>query len=116
MSAGEDFAEQLRALQAVVERQGRELAETRHALALVEDRNAIERLQYAYGYFIDNRMFREVLARAHSGRYAIAPPTGSTSGTGVPCRRSRSGYSRSTLSASVTPTIAPVGSRWSIAP
>jgi hypothetical protein len=37
-----------------------ELAETRHRLALLEDRNEIERLQYAYGYFIDNRMFREM--------------------------------------------------------
>ena len=37
-----------------------ELAETRHRLALLEDRTAIERLQYAYGYFIDNRMFREM--------------------------------------------------------
>lgn len=37
-----------------------ELAHTRHRLALLEDRNEIERLQYAYGYFIDNRMFREM--------------------------------------------------------
>jgi hypothetical protein len=37
-----------------------ELARTRHRLALLEDRNEIERLQYAYGYFIDNRMFREM--------------------------------------------------------
>ena len=37
-----------------------ELAETRHRLDLLEDRNAIEQLQYAYGYFIDNRMFREM--------------------------------------------------------
>lgn len=37
-----------------------ELTRTRHRLALIEDRNEIERLQYAYGYFIDNRMFREM--------------------------------------------------------
>ena len=37
-----------------------ELAQTRHRLALLEDRTEIERLQYAYGYFIDNRMFREM--------------------------------------------------------
>jgi len=37
-----------------------ELAQTRHRLALLEDRAEIERLQYAYGYFIDNRMFREM--------------------------------------------------------
>jgi hypothetical protein len=36
------------------------LAQTRHRLALLEDRSHIERLQYAYGYFIDNRMFREM--------------------------------------------------------
>jgi len=46
-------AEELRRL-------GQELAETRHRLALLEDKNEIERLQYAYGYFIDNRMFREM--------------------------------------------------------
>jgi hypothetical protein len=53
-------AEELRALRAAVENQARELAETRHRLALLEDKNAVERLQYAYGYFIDNRMFREM--------------------------------------------------------
>ena len=37
-----------------------ELVQTRHRLALLEDRSEIERLQYAYGYFIDNRMFREM--------------------------------------------------------
>ena len=37
-----------------------ELAQTRHRLDLLEDRAEIERLQYAYGYFIDNRMFREM--------------------------------------------------------
>lgn len=37
-----------------------DLAAALHRLTLVEDRNAIERLQYAYGYFIDNRMFREM--------------------------------------------------------
>lgn len=43
-----------------VSRLREELAQTRHRLALLEDRNEIERLQYAYGYFIDNRMFREM--------------------------------------------------------
>jgi hypothetical protein len=37
-----------------------ELARAQHAIGLLEDKNAIERLQYAYGYFIDNRMFREM--------------------------------------------------------
>jgi hypothetical protein len=43
-----------------VDRLREELAQTRHRLALLEDRAEIERLQYAYGYFIDNRMFREM--------------------------------------------------------
>jgi len=60
VSATEAMAEELRSLRAAVESQGRDLAEVRHRLALLEDRNAIERLQYAYGYFIDNRMFREM--------------------------------------------------------
>lgn len=37
-----------------------ELAQARHAIGLLEDKNEIERLQDAYGYFLDNRMFREV--------------------------------------------------------
>ncbi len=37
-----------------------ELAKAQHAIGLLEDKNEIERLQYAYGYFIDNRMFREM--------------------------------------------------------
>lgn len=60
MSAADDLAAELRALRAAVESQSRELAEARHQLALLEDKNEIERLQYAYGYFIDNRMFREM--------------------------------------------------------
>jgi hypothetical protein len=57
--AAQDGTE-LEALRAEVKYLGRELAETRDRLALLEDRNEIERLQYAYGYFIDNRMFREM--------------------------------------------------------
>lgn len=53
-------AAELTTLRSQVEAQGRDLADALHRLALVEDRNAIERLQYAYGYFIDNRMFREM--------------------------------------------------------
>ena len=55
-----DTAKELRALRAAVESQAAELSETRRRLALLEDKNTIERLQYAYGYFIDNRMFREM--------------------------------------------------------
>lgn len=57
--AAQDGTE-LEALRAEVKDLGRELAETRDRLALLEDRNEIERLQYAYGYFVDNRMFREM--------------------------------------------------------
>jgi hypothetical protein len=47
-------------LKALVERQAAALAKAEHAIGLLEDKNEIERLQYAYGYFLDNRMFREV--------------------------------------------------------
>lgn len=32
-----------------------------HALGLLEDKDEIRRLQYCYGYFMDNRMFREMV-------------------------------------------------------
>jgi hypothetical protein len=51
---------ELAALKAQVERQAAELTEARHAIGLLEDKNEIERLQYTYGYLIDNRMFREM--------------------------------------------------------
>jgi hypothetical protein len=55
-----DVAAELAALKAKVAEHEAELEKARHAIGLLEDRNAIERLQYAYGYFIDNRMFREM--------------------------------------------------------
>ncbi|MEO0061661.1 MAG: hypothetical protein RLZZ08_221 [Pseudomonadota bacterium] len=60
MSDASSITAELAALRELVARQGRELAQAGQRLALVEDRNEIERLQYAYGYFIDNRMFREM--------------------------------------------------------
>jgi hypothetical protein len=54
------LAEELAELRALVQAQGTELAAARHAIGLLEDKNAIERLQYMYGYLIDNRMFREM--------------------------------------------------------
>jgi len=39
-----------------------EIAELRRRLDRVEDREAIVRLQYQYGYFIDNRMWEEMAA------------------------------------------------------
>jgi hypothetical protein len=47
-------------LRTLVEQQAAALARAEHAIGLLEDKNEIERLQYAYGYFLDNRMFREV--------------------------------------------------------
>jgi hypothetical protein len=55
-----DLAAELAALKAQVAQQQAELERAHHAIGLLEDKNAIERLQYAYGYFIDNRMFREM--------------------------------------------------------
>jgi hypothetical protein len=55
-----DVEQELAALQSLVERQTAELAAANHRIGLLEDKNEIERLQYAYGYFIDNRMFREM--------------------------------------------------------
>jgi len=57
----DDPSEELGALRAAVEKQGQELADARHRIAVMEDRVAIEQLQYAYGYFIDNRMFQEMV-------------------------------------------------------
>lgn len=56
MSSGNEIA----ALKAMVEAQAEELRAARHAIGLLEDKNAIERLQYSYGYFIDNRMWQEM--------------------------------------------------------
>lgn len=51
---------ELAALKAELARQAEKLAAAEHTIGLLEDKNAIERLQYAYGYFLDNRMFDEV--------------------------------------------------------
>lgn len=52
--------EQLVALRAIVDAQAGELRAAQHAIGLLEDKNEIERLQYAYGFFIDSRMFDEM--------------------------------------------------------
>src|SRR5205807_1987354 len=36
------------------------IAELQHALGILEDKDEIRALQFAYGYFLDNRMFREI--------------------------------------------------------
>ncbi len=48
MAIGDDLAQTLAGLE--------------HRLGVVEDRDAIERLQYQYGYYIDNRMWDEMTA------------------------------------------------------
>ena len=52
--------EELRALREQLARQQATIAELTHQLGLLQDKHEIERLQYAYGFFIDNRMFREM--------------------------------------------------------
>ncbi|MEO8308849.1 MAG: nuclear transport factor 2 family protein [Pseudomonadota bacterium] len=37
-----------------------EILELRRQLGVLQDKDAIRELQYSYGYFIDNRMFREM--------------------------------------------------------
>jgi hypothetical protein len=38
-----------------------ELAAVRHELGVLQDKDEIQRLQHSYGYFMDNRMFREMV-------------------------------------------------------
>lgn len=55
-----DLAHEIAELKLMVAAQTDELASARHRIGVLEDKNAIERLQYAYGFLIDNRMFREM--------------------------------------------------------
>lgn len=55
-----DLEQELKSLRTLVERQVAELAAANQRIGLLEDKNEIERLQYAYGYLLDNRMFREL--------------------------------------------------------
>lgn len=50
----------LAALRALVEIQQTQIAELQHSLGILQDKDEIQRLQYAYGFFLDNRMFREI--------------------------------------------------------
>ncbi len=52
--------EELRALKAQVAQQQAAIEDLTDQLGVLRDKAEIERLQYAYGYFIDNRMFREM--------------------------------------------------------
>lgn len=55
--ATEDEIARLRSL---LEAQGHQLETLRYELGVLQDKDEIERLQYCYGYFMDNRMFREM--------------------------------------------------------
>lgn len=48
------------ALSGLVELQRKQIAELHHSLGILQDKDEIQRLQYAYGFFLDNRMFREI--------------------------------------------------------
>jgi hypothetical protein len=52
--------EELRSLKDALARQQATIEELTGQLGLLQDQAEIERLQYAYGFFIDNRMFREM--------------------------------------------------------
>jgi hypothetical protein len=47
-------------LNAIVQTQGAQIAELRHALGILQDKDEIQQLQFAYGFLLDNRMFREI--------------------------------------------------------
>ena len=61
MSAPVDPQARLDALERRIAAQDEQIARLTTALARQEDIEAIERLQYAYGYFMDNRMFDEMV-------------------------------------------------------
>jgi hypothetical protein len=52
--------EELRSLKDMLARQQAAIEALTDQLGLLQDQAEIERLQYAYGFFIDNRMFREM--------------------------------------------------------
>ena len=52
--------EELRSLKAQLAQQRTTIEDLTDQLGLLQDKAEIERLQYAYGFFIDNRMFREM--------------------------------------------------------
>ncbi len=48
-------------LRAQLEAQGKQLQRLQQELGILQDKDEIQRLQYAYGYFMDNRMFNEMV-------------------------------------------------------
>lgn len=60
----------LQQLRSLVEAQAHQLETLRFELGILQDKDEIQRLQYSYGFFIDNRMFREMADLfADSGAY-----------------------------------------------
>ena len=56
MNTESEFA----ALRAHLDTQSVRLQRLEHELGILQDKDEIQRLQYSYGFFIDNRMFREM--------------------------------------------------------
>ena len=52
--------EEMRALKDALAQQQATIDDLTHQIGLLRDKEEIEKLQYAYGFFIDNRMFREM--------------------------------------------------------
>jgi len=55
-----EIEEEVRALKAQVAQQMSTIEDLTDQLGVLQDKAEIERLQFAYGFFIDNRMFREM--------------------------------------------------------
>ncbi len=60
MTTDNQVVAEIQILKALIHEQGQQLTAANHRIGLLEDKNAIERLQYTYGFLIDNRMFREM--------------------------------------------------------
>lgn len=55
-----DMASELQSLRDQLRMQDERIRQLSQALGVLQDKDEIQRLQYAYGFFIDNRMFREM--------------------------------------------------------
>ena len=49
------------ALRAHLDTQSVRLQRLEHELGILQDKDEIQRLQYSYGFFMDNRMFQEMV-------------------------------------------------------
>ncbi|MDB5719054.1 MAG: hypothetical protein JWM38_2481 [Sphingomonas bacterium] len=55
-----DMASELASLREAIAAQNDAIATLRHEVGILQDKDEIQRLQYAYGFLMDNRMFREM--------------------------------------------------------